>query len=258
MKEKIYTIPVMDAFNTDCECPLCILEKKLEDEYVEYFLGASLMEPDWRKVTNEKGFCRNHFELLYNSQLNRLGLGLIIDTHMLQHNKRLKEIYYNKVGQVRNDSHKRLALNLSSKVGLKTTETSKLTDELVNHLSALEKSCTICDRIYSTIDRYIDVILYLWVNESDFKELFSKKKGFCLKHLKLLLEGTKKYMKPGDAALFIPALMDLQFENLERTQQEVNWFTKKFDYKNNDAPWGNSRDAIPRGIQRLAGPCCLK
>jgi len=38
MKEKIYTIPVTDAFNTDCECPMCVLEKKLEDENIEYVL----------------------------------------------------------------------------------------------------------------------------------------------------------------------------------------------------------------------------
>ena len=31
MKEKIYTIPVTDAFREDCECPLCTLEKKLEE-----------------------------------------------------------------------------------------------------------------------------------------------------------------------------------------------------------------------------------
>lgn len=258
MKEKIYTIPVMDAFGIECECPLCVLEKKLEDEYVEYFLGASLMEPDWRKVTNEKGFCRNHFELLYNSQLNRLGLGLIIDTHMVQVNNTLKEIYQKRAGQLKSDSQKRLLLNLAGKVGAKTADTVKLTDELIQYLTKQEGSCTICDKMNYTLDRYIDVILYLWINEEDFKVLFSKKKGFCLKHLRLLLDGTKKYLNQGDAALFIPVLLDLQLTNMERIQQEVDWFTKKFDYKNNDAPWGNSRDAVPRSIQRLIGPCALK
>lgn len=30
MKEKIYTIPVNDAFDKDCECPLCAMYQELE------------------------------------------------------------------------------------------------------------------------------------------------------------------------------------------------------------------------------------
>ena len=30
VKEQIYTIPVNEVYDTDCECPLCELEKKLE------------------------------------------------------------------------------------------------------------------------------------------------------------------------------------------------------------------------------------
>ena len=29
MKEKLYTIPVNDAFAKDCECPLCAMYKEL-------------------------------------------------------------------------------------------------------------------------------------------------------------------------------------------------------------------------------------
>ena len=40
MKEKIYTIPVTEAFGEDCECPLCLLESKLERIY-RILLGPS-------------------------------------------------------------------------------------------------------------------------------------------------------------------------------------------------------------------------
>lgn len=30
MKEQLYTIPVNDAFETDCECPLCLMHSQLE------------------------------------------------------------------------------------------------------------------------------------------------------------------------------------------------------------------------------------
>ena len=61
MKEKIYTIPVTEAFSEECECPLCVLHKKLEDENIDYILGPSLMEPDGRIETNEKGLLPKTF-----------------------------------------------------------------------------------------------------------------------------------------------------------------------------------------------------
>jgi len=128
-------------------------------------------------------------------------------------------------------------------------------NELIDHLEKLEKSCTVCKRINRTMDRYIDVILYLYFKENDFKELFHSRKGFCLKHFKALLEGTEKYLGPKETAIFVDNLLSMQIENMERIQQEVNWFTKKFDYRNNDAPWGNSKDALPRSIQKLVGFC---
>ena len=53
MKEKIYTIPLTEAYEEDCECPFCKLEQQLEQEAVEYALGASMMEPDSRVNSNE-------------------------------------------------------------------------------------------------------------------------------------------------------------------------------------------------------------
>lgn len=258
MKEKIYTIPVTDAFKTECECPMCILEKKLEDEYVDYILGPSLMEPDGRILTNENGFCKKHFELLYNKQVNRLGLGLIIDTHLCEQNSRLKKKFGNKINAVRKDQELSLLQNITAKLSAKQTDTSRLVDDILSELSELESKCTICSKLEYTMDRYIDVILYLWFKESEFKKLFDSKKGFCLVHLKKLLEGTKKYLSPKESAVFVENLLIMQLENMERIQQEVNWFTKKFDYRYNDAPWGNSKDSVVRSIQKIVGHCDLK
>ena len=48
MKEQIYTIPVNEVYDTDCECPLCELEKKLEKETLDYARGAAMMDPEFR------------------------------------------------------------------------------------------------------------------------------------------------------------------------------------------------------------------
>ncbi|MCX8130935.1 MAG: DUF6062 family protein [Clostridia bacterium] len=258
MKERIYTIPVTEAFREECECPVCVLERKLEDEYVEYVLGPSLMEPEGRIETNENGFCRKHFELLYAKQSKRHGLGLILDTHLTEQNKKLKKMYESKSGALKKDSEISLVKNLSNKISSKQTETEKLVDQLISELSNLENRCAVCNKLNFTLDRYVDVILYLWFKEEDFKALFNSKKGFCLKHTRVLLEGTKKYLNTKEMAIFTENLIKIQLENMERVQSEVNWFTKKFDYRYNDEPWGNSRDAVPRSIQKITGYCDLK
>lgn len=257
MKEKIYTIPVTDAFKEDCECPMCIMEEKLENEYIEYFLGPSLMEPDRRIETNQNGFCKRHFELLYNSRENRLGLGLVIDTHLQEQNENLKKIYEAGKDCVRKNSSNSLMKSISGLLSSKSTDNSNFISNMVSALEELETSCAVCDKLNYTMDRYIDVIIYLWFKEEEFKQLFNNKKGFCLKHLKQLLEGSKKYLKPSNAALFSANLLEIQLANMERIQMEVNWFTKKFDYRYNDKPWGNSKDALLRSIQKIVGYCDL-
>lgn len=258
MKEKIYTIPVTDAFAVDCECPLCVLEKKLEDENIDYALGPSLMEPDKRQETNELGFCKAHFEAMYNKQVNRLGLALIIDTFLQEKNSRLKKIFESKVSLLDKDASAGMVKNISSKLSSKQTDTDKLVQELVTELDKIEKSCAICNKLEKTIDRYIDVILYLYFKEPEFREKFHSKKGFCLKHLTQLLRSTGKYLNNSEAAVFTKNLMELQLPHLERIEKEVDWFTKKFDYRFSDAPWENSKDAVIRSIQKIRGNASLK
>jgi len=225
MKETIYSIPVTEAFGEDCECPMCLLETKLENELVDQVLGASLMEPDIRKQTNEKGFCRKHFELVYNKQENKLGLGLIIDTHMTEQNK--------KIGKINN------------------------IDKMIDYINEYESKCYICERLEYTMDRYIEVIFYLYFNESEFAQKFNDSKGFCLYHLKNILKYAKKLDSKRKEKI-CGIIFQKQINNMDRIQEEINWFTKKFDYRYEAEPWGNSRDAIPRSIKKLNGPCRLR
>ena len=259
MKEKIYTIPVTEAFSEDCECPLCLLESRLEKEYIDYYLGPSLMEPDCRIDTNKKGFCRRHYELLYNRQENRLGLGLITDTHIREQLERLKDAAKPLLGGHDSSRGPGFSLgSLTSKFSPKTQTDSGPASKLLKLLTELENSCTICGRLEYTMDRYLDVIMYLWSKESDFRKTFSEKKGFCLVHFRMLIQAAEKYLNADKRKEFLGILAQQQLEHMDRIEKELEWFTKKFDYRYNDAPWGNSRDALPRSIQKLKGYCSLK
>ena len=55
--ERIYTIPVNEAFDASmadpaCGCPICALYRKLEENELDLILGGSMMEPDVRIRTN--------------------------------------------------------------------------------------------------------------------------------------------------------------------------------------------------------------
>ena len=91
MAEQIYTIPVNDAFDSECECPMCQMQKELERNAIEYTMGPSYMEDDNRAMTDKLGFCSHHLRLLYQEK-NRLGLALMMNTHMNKTIKDMKEL----------------------------------------------------------------------------------------------------------------------------------------------------------------------
>ena len=43
MKYTLDTMPVLDAYKTNCECPLCQLRILCEDQNVDSMLGAAYM-----------------------------------------------------------------------------------------------------------------------------------------------------------------------------------------------------------------------
>ena len=44
-------------------------------------------------------------------------------------------------------------------------------------------------------------------------------------------------------------------QNRARMEKDIEWFTLKFDYRNQDKPWGDSKDAVERTVNKLRGWC---
>ncbi|MGN0149091.1 MAG: DUF6062 family protein [Clostridia bacterium] len=241
MKEKIYTIPVNEAYAIDCECPLCHLEKQLETEAIDYALGAAMMEPDYRTESNEKGYCNKHYREMFKRP-NKLSLALVLDTHLEEIRKKL-------------DKFEKSANSLEKSGGglFKKSGASELSAKISDTLSNTEAGCMICEKINKTMERYADVLLYMWANDDTFKEKFDKSKGVCLKHSKMLLDMSTKSLKDAQAAQFIAALYKKQKSELERIQDDIHKFTLKFDYRNKDMPWGTAQDAPIRTIEKISG-----
>lgn len=241
MKEQIYTIPVNEAYDTDCECPLCLLERQLEQEAIDYALGAAMMEPDYRVESNEKGYCNKHYREMF-SRPNKLSLALVLDTHLEEIRKKLEK-------------HEKAVKSLEKSGGglFKKSGAAEFSAKLSGELKKTEDGCMICQKINHTMERYIDVLLYMWANDDAFKAKFEKSKGVCLKHSRMLLDMAEKSLKDAQAAQFITALYKKQLAELKRIQEDIHKFTLKFDYRNKDMPWGTAQDAPIRTIEKISG-----
>ncbi len=230
MAEQLYTIPVNDAFATQCECPLCDMQRSLEINAIEYTMGPSYMEDDNRAMTDELGFCAHHMRLLY-AEKNRLGLALMMKTHTDKTIKDMKEL---------------AAKGPAPKAGLfgKNTPDSPV----VAYVKKLESTCFVCGKMNERFDRYVDTIFHMWKKDPDFKDTFKKCKGFCTYHYGVLYEMGVNKLSKDKLDDFLETLNNLYFENMERVNGDIGWFIDKFDYRFKNEPWKNSKDAIPRGI----------
>ena len=56
MKETIATIPLMNAFHADDECPFCYLEREAEQHAISFILGSAYMEDDIRAKNRRHRF----------------------------------------------------------------------------------------------------------------------------------------------------------------------------------------------------------
>ena len=48
-------------------------------------------------------------------------------------------------------------------------------------------------------------------------------------------------------------LCGLMERELARIQEDIDWFVEKYDYRNQNADWKNSKDAVPRTMQKITG-----
>lgn len=225
MRYHLDTIPVWDALKQDSECFLCALAQKAEADYVDNFLGASVMEPAVRIEVNQKGFCARHFSQML-AMKNRLGLALVTHTHL-------------------QEAMKADTPQPPQKKGLFSRR------EAPENPAA--ETCIICDRLQNTMDRYLYTAIHLFNTDGEFKETFLASKGVCMPHARALIRMAGENLAADKAKAFCDALNELQQKNLERVEKELFWFTQKFDYRNADKPWGNSKDAPERAILKLRG-----
>lgn len=244
MKEQLYTIPLNDAMDAHDECPFCFIERSVEQDLLDFVLGssASYMESDVRDMTDRAGFCRPHFQKMFDYG-NTLGNAWILKTH-----------YRRMIGEFRQQTEHFTPGKTSFKdLFRKSKGDTPSQSSIANWVRDKNKSCYICKQFEETYARYLDTFFYLYRQDPDFRQKVADSKGFCLTHFGDLCDGAETKLGDKEKEDFYKQVIPLMEENLERLAEDVSWMVEMFDYQNQNADWKNSKDAIQRGMQKLKG-----
>ncbi|MCL1844069.1 MAG: DUF6062 family protein [Defluviitaleaceae bacterium] len=234
MPDHIHTIPVLDALRAPGGCAFCAMADKLEHDAIQFMMGPAYMEDDVRMQTNRTGFCARHLDAMYKEQ-NRLGLGLMLHTYMQQLNKDTDSIIKGRIP-----------------VSFLGKDRSGTTSRLKNHLQSTHENCYLCNKVDGTFERYVDTFFYLWGKGGDDARLIKAQKGYCIPHFIVILSGAEKLGR-SKREKFLDEMLPAQQEFMREMEEDLEWFTLKFDHRNADEPWKNAKDALPRALALLGG-----
>ena len=222
-----FTIPVNEAFeasaaDASCGCPFCALYRKLEENELDLILGASMMETDIRIKTNQSGFCRTHYDMMFVRK-NRLGMALTLESHLAELREEIRDGGFG--GGQGNKPIKRIG--------------------------ELEETCYVCNRIKNNFEHMVDTAVYLWETDPDFPKKLKAQPYFCLPHYRKVLAYGQKRLGKKRQPEFAKACASVVEPYFEELQKDVSWFCKKFDYRYTEEPWYNSKDAVERAFKFL-------
>lgn len=223
MKENITTIPINDIFGSKDGCPMCKMQNMLEEKYVEYIIGAAMMEPSVRVETNEIGFCGNHLEKMFKTG-KKLPNALLLETHL---EKIINEL-------------------------IPSQTKGKPNKKDIEKLEKIQDSCFVCNKIDWGMQHMMETIFASWQNEPEFKRLYAQQPYLCMKHYTQLIKAaSNKGVASKNLAEFYSETTRLAGGYLKELKEDVSHFCTMFDYRSQGQDWGNSKDSIERSIEFL-------
>ncbi len=234
MAEQLYTIPINEAFDQFEGCPLCRLRSKLETQSLNYIMGAAMMEPDIRIVTNKKGFCRTHFHKML-SMGNRLSLALMLESHLASVSTLIPEASDKKPGKLGK---------------LKKYDGETPAEPLMEQV----KSCYVCERAAEFEQKYVSNVVYIWKKDPAFREKLKKQPYFCMEHAAALLSTGKNDMSEANYLTFSQDILALLRDHLSTLRKDVTTFCRSFDHENAGKPLSQeARFSVENSIAFLSG-----
>ena len=222
MKYHIDTGIIYEKFGEKCNCPLCEIKKIVEEQLLGEFLNDAVMEDNTRILVGKKGFCVNHFDMLFSRQ-NKLSVALQVKTF----SDKTLEKFIEPAGSAKN--------------------AKKLADKIENATN----TCVICDYLEESMIKYYKTIARMFANEKDFYKVLFASKGLCMHHYAELLRYSS--YAGGFAKQYLDTLSKVQKTAFASEGELLDAFCAKHDYRNALKPLGNAENALPTFRERLYG-----
>lgn len=230
MAERIYSIPINEAFDHHDGCPLCRLRADLDAQSAEYITGAAMMDPDVRAETNRLGFCRRHFDAMLGMK-NRLSLALMLESHIDE-----------------------LTPSLSSSPSTAGFFEKRQKADAASTARKQAASCYVCERVKEFEGKYVSNIIHLWRTDKLFRHKFDSQPFFCLRHFGALLECAKRELADTTYRSFYSAIQRIEINAIGKIRTSLHGFTASYDHQNAGRPLTESeRFSVEKAIDLLAG-----
>ena len=236
MKYRLETIPVWEAVEKGAECPLCFLAERLEQQYVSFYLGDSVMTPEIRVQVNDTGFCPRHFQQMVGGG-NRLGLSLMASTHIESVREKLA------------DDRRTLA----KCAGRRSPRAKQAYRDRIEQMTRRRDSCPVCDRMDHTMRNYAYTLSRLLCDEQAFCSAFGDSAGVCLDHLPFVLDVAHDALKPSERQQLIDIVFALVEGDLDDIHASLGEFAERFDYRNVKPMTEKVRQSVARAVAKLTG-----
>lgn len=244
---KLEISKVHDAYVAPGECPLCVLLQGAESIYLASFQHSRVMEPNVRVKTNASGFCPDHYRKLYAGE-NKLGLALVVHTHLLEQLPRLAAVFQGSARPARRGRER--GLRGRSGTGAGGTAARGTAPDAI---STLVDSCFLCDLLREDMQRYCFTILYLWAKDPGFPPVFRSSRGFCLPHFRDMCAEAQRSLRPDRREAWLHEASALMAESFTRLEKDLLAFTQLFRDSNRGLGSDAERTALARTLQKLAG-----
>ena len=179
------------------------------------------MEPAVRIRTNKEGFCKTHYDMMLTRK-NRLSMALTLESHLAEIAEQLAG------GGV-----------------------SAIFGNPIKKIAGIKDSCYVCSRIEFYFNNMMETAVLLWETDETFRGKFAQSPYFCLPHYIRLDAAAKNRLSKSDYSAFGKIARGIMKKYADELLSDVSWFCKKFDYRYEDEPWYNSKDAVERATKFL-------
>lgn len=213
---------IVKHFEEDCFCPICTIEKIVEQNICREMLADACMDDDVRTRVNALGFCEKHFNILL-SMPSKLGLALQCGT-------RISALETSTLAKPNN-----------------SFKAKKQAKRLLNQT----KTCLICDLVQDEMIKYYKTIAQMYACEPEWHNKIEKTEGFCLTHYAKLLEYSTYAATKSKS--YINVLYKVQQKRVEKTQELLARLCARHDYRNLGTPLGEAQNALPLTAELFYG-----